>query len=222
MTVTPEQRFHSYVTAGTVTIMLGVIQWAVPLLEQFEGGFILVGTAIAFLVSAGVYKTLAALLKGRFRTWKWVKRWLLGPSYINGTWVGQFLGEGGLTVRTVEHFEQGLSVLKIRGYAAYEDGTWYADWESIAASIDEAAGKLTYIYDCKRSGQQTAFKGVCEFSFQRVNDASAPRRIGGYSADITDGLPVRNDESRYSEDLIEFETVLAALRPQTTAAPVSA
>ena len=221
MTVTPEHRFHSYVTAATVMVMLAVIKFAVPLLQQLETVMVALSSAAALLLSFGVYNSFAGLLMGRLRRWKWVKRWLLGPSLVNGTWVGKFEAEHGSTVYTVEHFEQGLSTLTIRGEAQYPDGTWYARWRSTAVAVDEAAGRLTYVYRCDRATQKSSFDGVCDFSFQRKDSVSAPTEMIGFSADLTDGLRTQNRERRYSEDLLNFDDVFASLR-QMKRTPVSA
>src|SRR5579871_2122294 len=102
-----EQRFHSYVTGATVTVMFFVIQHGGPLLAGMNPlvGIFLAPVA-ALLLSVGIYKTLASVLLKITRRWKLVKRWMLGASYINGTWVGKFSAEDGSLVFTVEHFEQ--------------------------------------------------------------------------------------------------------------------
>jgi hypothetical protein len=68
-------------------------------------------------------------------------------------------------VYTVEHFEQDLSGLNIRGQGQRADGSWYADWESEAANINEQAGKLTYIYTCQKTGTVEPISWCVRVSF---------------------------------------------------------
>jgi hypothetical protein len=128
-----EQRFHSYVTGATITVMCFIIQHGAPALDRLAPKFAVYITPIsALLLSAGIYKTFAEFMLRITRRWKVVKRHILGAAYVNGTWLGKFTAENGSLVYTVEHFEQDLSGLKIRGQGQQDDGTWYATWESDA------------------------------------------------------------------------------------------
>jgi hypothetical protein len=207
MVVTPEHRFHAYVTAATIMLMLAMIKFAVPLLEQYEPVVALLGSAVALLLSFGIYKSLAVLLMDRFRSWMWVKRRLLGSSFVNGTWIGEFQTEAGARILTVEHFEQDLASLMIRGEARYPNGTWYAEWHSVATAINQAEGRLNYVYQCRLATSRDSFDGICDFTFQRADNASAPTVLIGFSADLPDGKRTRNKERRYSEQLVEYDQV---------------
>ena len=141
-----EQRFHSYVIGATISVMYFIIECGAPLISGMNPVIRqYLPPVTTLLLSVGIYKALAAGLLKVTRRWKFVKRWMLGASYINGTWVGKFCAEDGSLVYTVEHFEQDLAELNIRAHAQRPDGGWYADWESKAANIDERGGKLTYI-----------------------------------------------------------------------------
>lgn len=208
-----EQRFHTYVTGATITVMYFVLQHGTPLLAELNATFVqYLAPVAALLLSVGIYKTLASGLLKITRRWKFVKRWMLGASYINGTWVGKFSAEDGSLVYTVEHFEQDLSELKIRGQGQRADGSWFADWESEAANIDERAGKLTYIYTCQKQTPSNPFHGVCEFHFQRADAESRPTVIHGFSADLPDGRPTENNECQVSEDLLPFKEAFPIAR----------
>ncbi|RZF30125.1 hypothetical protein EVC45_08925 [Paraburkholderia sp. UYCP14C] len=210
--MTPEQRFHSYVTAGTVLIMFYFIQHIVPLLTFTPSVDQLIKPGVTLLSAVGIYKSLASALVKITKKWRWVKRKLLGPSYVNGTWIGKFEASDGEPIYTVEHFEQSLSSLKIRGQAFHADGRSYAHWKSIAETIDEAAGILTYTYICDKNRDKTSFQGIGEFQFERDDESSAPQCIKGYSADLIDGLRSENREKKISENLLSFEDALAAAK----------
>jgi hypothetical protein len=210
-----EQRFHTYVTAATITVMYFVIQHGAPVVSGLDPTFArFLAPLAALLLSVGIYKTLASSLLKITRRWKFIKRWMLGASYINGTWVGKFSAEHGAVVYTVEHFEQDLSGLNIRGQGQRADGTWYADWESEAANIDERAGKLTYIYTCQKHELSNPFHGVCEFHFQRADAESRPTAMHGFSADLPDGRPTKNNERQVSEDLLPYEEAFPIARQE--------
>jgi hypothetical protein len=201
----PEHRFHSYVTAATVTAMYFIIQYTLPLLSQQSGILPYLKPAGALLLSVGVYKFLATLLLSMSRKWKFIKRHLLGANYLNGTWVGKFRTFDSSWIYTVEHFEQTLSSLKIRGQGFTADGESYAYWNSLSETIDEQSGLLTYTYNCDKNDDKWSFQGVCVFQFERKDETSAPDRMYGYSADLVDGVRLENRETKISENLLSFD-----------------
>ena len=201
----PEHRFHSYVIAATVTAMYFVMRHVVPLLNHRTDLAPYLGPVATLLLSVGVYKLLATLLLASSKRLKRVKRHLLGPHYLNGTWVGKFQAADASTIYTVEHFEQTLSSLKIRGQAFTEDGQSYAYWNSLSETIDADAGLLTYTYNCDKNDDKGSFQGVCVFQFERADEGSPAVRMRGYSADLVDGKRTENREKKVSEDLLPFD-----------------
>lgn len=140
-----------------------------------------------------------------------MKRLLLGASYMNGTWIGKFQGANG-AIYTVEHFEQGISSLKIRGQAFHANGSSYAYWNSVSETVDEVSGLLSYTYNCDKNSDKSSFHGLGVFHFERNDERCAPSRIRGYSADLVDGVRTENREQKISEDLVPFETALREAR----------
>jgi hypothetical protein len=208
----PEHRFHSYVTAITVTVMYFIIQKVLPLLHLDPSVDVYLQPVATLLLSIAVYKLLATTLLGFARKLKFVKRHLLGASYVNGTWIGKFAASDSLFVYTVEHFEQSLSSLKIRGEAFRDSGEPYAQWNSESETIDEISGLLTYTYNCDKTSERGSFQGVCVFLFEREDETCGPTRIRGYSADLVDGVRTANRESKLSEDLLPFDEAFRVAR----------
>lgn len=162
----------------------------------------------ALLLSLGIYKLFAVILLGFTRKLGFVKRHILGASYVNGTWIGKFTSSDESIIYTVEHFEQTLSSLKVRGQAFRVSGASYAQWTSQSETIDEIAGLLTYTYNCDKTNEKSSFQGVCVFQFERQDETRGPTRIRGYSADLTDGVRTTNQEKKISDDMLSFEDAL--------------
>jgi hypothetical protein len=204
----PEHRFHSYVTGATVVVMFYFIRYVVPQLIFSPTIDHLLKPGVSLLSAVGIYKSLAFLLLSTVRRWNWVKRLLLGASYLNGTWTGKFNAKGE-TIYTVEHFEQTLSSLKIRGQAFHADGTSYGYWNSISETVDEVSGLLTYTYNCDLNSDKGSFQGLGVFHFERADEKSAPTMLRGYSADLVDGKRSENREQKISENLVPFDEAFA-------------
>jgi hypothetical protein len=208
----PEHRFHSYVTSATVMVMYFAIQKLLPLLQLEPNVDSYLKPVGALLLSIGVYKLLATTLLGFARKLQFVKRHLLGANYLNGTWVGKFEASDSSIVYTVEHFEQTLSSLKVRGQAFRESGESYAQWNSTSETIDEISGLLTYTYNCDKTNEKGSFQGVCVFQFEREDETCFPTRMRGYSADLVDGIRTENNESKISDDLLPFAMAVSAAK----------
>ncbi|WP_146052103.1 hypothetical protein [Pseudomonas syringae] len=206
--MSPEHKFHSHVTTATVLLMFYAIKYISPQLIFSPEVDRYIQPVAIFISTVGIYKLIANIILSLANRWGWVKRWLLGAHYLGGTWVGSFKSASGETIRTVEHFEQSLSTLKIRGQAFDEHGESYALWHSVSENIDTNSGLLTYTYNCDKDSDKASFQGIGVFHFQRNDASSAPTIIRGYSADLSDGKRTDNEEKKCSDDLIAFKEAL--------------
>ena len=200
--MTPEYKFHTYITGLTVALMYLVITEIIPIFEGMHFGSISVQPVIAMLSTAGIYGTLQGILLKVSRNVNWFKKHLLGASYLNGTWIGKFTIENDEPILVVETFEQTISSLKIRGIAFHENGKMFAQWESVAESIKEREGVLTYTYSCTRNRDVYSIEGIAVFRFQRPDIHLPPTHLSGYSADLTDGIRNENSEKKVSDKLL--------------------
>ena len=64
----------------------------------------------------------------------------------------------------------------------------------------------------KKQELSNPFHGVCEFHFQRADAESRPTVINGFSADLPDGRPTKNNECQVSEALLPFEEAFPIAR----------
>jgi len=216
------ERFNITVSTATVAIMFAIIEYVLPM---FQASAVSSGLSISFVTSAqlvaasklgltalatlGTYKVIASVLIKSIDKIPYVKPFLFGPSYVEGTWVGKF---GDHPKWSVEHFEQTLDSIVIRGYAFDPNGKKYASWKTTAASVNHAAGFLTYTYDCDLMSHNTPQQGIGVFQFERLGAAKAPHRIYGYSTDLVDGIRTENDEVKISDSMIPIAEALTQAR----------
>jgi hypothetical protein len=220
------QRFNTMVSTATVAVMFIVIEYVLPILqapaipdaivqhisfvtkEQIVDGIKLLVTG---LMALGTYKLVAVVLVWLINTIRFLKSFVFGPSYVEGTWIGRFRAASG-PKWTVEHFEQSLDGVVIRGYAENEDKTQYATWNSMAAAVDSVRGVLTYTYTCDVMGRNTPQQGIGVFQFERKSMEKAPYGMNGYSTDLTDGDRSPNDEIKMSDAIVSREEAMRKAR----------
>jgi hypothetical protein len=201
--MTPETRLNSVVLGVTVSVIFGVLTFILPNVQGLTTAPYLIPAVtwlIALLASVGTYKSAASYFAKFAQKVSFVERWLLGGAYIKGTWVGAYREENGVIRYIVEHHEQTLSSLIVRGWAYTDQGLEHASWCSDAASINLEKGILIYEYGCdllKRSD-----RGIGVFNFVRDSPDSAPTHIKGYSADLTDGIRTPSREKKLSSSFL--------------------
>lgn len=178
--MSPEIKFHSFVTS--VTTLVVFTTWSLSLSVVSEYPFVSIIAASVFTL--GVYRLVNSILMSMFRKCKWVKKFILGASYMEGTWVGFFVGHQNKIRYLVETFEQDLSLLKIRGRVYRDDFTYHSSHISTDASLDTVNGKLSYSYDADAILNTHINAGLARFELVRSGREEAAHHIVGYSSDL--------------------------------------
>ena len=139
---------------------------------------------IAGVFSLGIYRLINTVFLAIFRKSKVVKKFILGPSYMEGTWVGFFVGHQKKIRYLVETFEQDLSLLKVRGRVYRDDFTYNSSHISTDATIDTINGKLSYSYDADAISNTHINAGLARFEIVRTAREEPAHHIVGYSSDL--------------------------------------
>jgi hypothetical protein len=205
--MSPTAKFHGTIstfTIGTVYCILLHLSAILPPVDSLRPWQ---KAIVAYVTSGAVYGLAATGLRYVLDRWRRSRQWFLGPSYLEGTWIGSYRTKAGEKLYTVEHFEQSLDGLTIRGQSSSAaDRTPRFKWTSKACSIDETAGALTYSYTCTDLAAIPAspFEGIANFTFQRQNTKAPPEKIDGYSADLTDMTIYPNHEFLFTREQMDL------------------
>jgi hypothetical protein len=210
--MSPETRFQSLVVGATVSLMFAGVMWLSPFLVGAGSFRLALGATAGLLASAGTYRLLATGLSALFLRVEPLKAWLLGPSYLHGTWVSFFQSNAGDTHYIIEWYEQSLSTLTIRGASYTEAGDKHAQWVSQAAFVDAREGRVIYTYTGDILRYPVTYQGVGVFQFERSGLTSAPTAIEGYAADLIDGVRTGAREEKAGRKLLSKEQALPLSR----------
>ncbi|MFC1596177.1 hypothetical protein ACFL4D_02715 [Candidatus Margulisiibacteriota bacterium] len=153
----------------------------------------------ACLISLGIYRTLATLLLEVFRNISFIKKWILGPYFMEGTWVGFFVGHNNKIRLFCEIFEQDLSDLVVKGKAFKEDGSYYGYWNSDSVNINVRQGTLSYTYNADVIGNTSINPGLARFNLERSSKNKSPHRMFGYSSDLFSPKKLKAFEDKISD-----------------------
>jgi len=200
----PIQRFYTIVIALTSVIVFTI--WTISskiLIEHidwknsthlFYSGFALV---LTYLSSIGVFSSIFTLINYLFSKWKWLKRYVLSSYYLEGTWVGFYIGVSGNVRYIIETYEQTFDSLVIKGTSYDENKNLHTFWTSESYNINAKNGEITYQYKVRSTKENTDPNGIAYFSFIRGNNKKPPKMIVGYSADSHLTMKCKAMEKKY-------------------------
>ncbi|WP_310604888.1 hypothetical protein [Anaerosporobacter sp.] len=171
----------------TITTALVFFIWSMiqPILVGFIGLSFWNPALIGAIISLGSYRFVLKLVEALAIKFKLIKKIVFGRSYLDGIWVGAYIGRSGKPRFFVEYFEQDFNSLVIRSKCYFEDGRYRGEWKSRNASIDEDKGELYYTYDTTMEDKGFKTMGFAIFTFDRKNKLAAPNMIYGFSSDIS-------------------------------------
>jgi len=200
--MSPELKFHSIVVGVTTGLVFGA--WGT--LAKMVTAHPALAVLVSVLVSLGLYRALAALLLACFRNSRWVKRLILGPHYLEGTWVGFFIGHEDKVRLFIEVFEQGLSELVIRGRSFREDGGLHGSWVAESAQVNVKLAKLSYHYAADVLGNTFVNPGIASFDVDRPAAHKPGRRLAGFSSDLFSSKKLKAIEEKLSPETMVDDT----------------
>lgn len=160
---------------------------------------IIVTTIIGMVISLGLYRLIANFILYLIQKSTWIKCKFLGAHFMEGTWVGFYIGASGNVRYIVERFEQEVDSLVIRGKSFDEKLNYHSTWNSNSVNIDILNGKLSYMYELSPIKEIKNSNGICFFTLDRDSQYDKPTGLTGFSADIHMGIKIRAKELKVSD-----------------------
>lgn len=213
--MTPLFRYHSVILSATITVMYSAFASAPTILgagKTSSGVGIVLGLLLGLLLSLFIYKITSMLLNTSMIHFYFIKRLVLGNECMHGTWIGVFIGNNSDKRIYVEHFEQDLESLIIRGTGYTESGELFAQWISEPVNINNKKGKLVYTYTSDVIYRQETSQGLGVFQFVRLNMNRPPIELKGYVVDLDKGKRLKSEETKISPDLLPPDKALDMAR----------
>lgn len=203
----PESKLNSLTLSIVVLLMFTILKWVIPYLEHLDSVKITLTSGLISILSAvGLYKITFSILISLMENWHWLKKKILANYYVEGTWVGFFIGRGKDTRYVIETFEQDLHTIQIKGHSYTEQGELHAQWTSESVTIDVEKGRLIYSYTCDIISREVTLQGLGIFDLKRKNKNKLPFAINGYVADLLDGKRLPVHEIKIGDEVLSLES----------------
>jgi len=172
--VPSERAFHTITLAVTVAAMFALFKHTTLFADDNYEFWSLVASVLA---GTGLHETLTRTVEYVLRRIPFLKKLILGKSYLEGTWSGFYLGENGYPRFVIQTMRQEWSSVYINGQAFTHDAIPHGQWRSVSATVDGRAGLLHGVF----SGDQSNGHYDSIFSFQL--EGEPPTRLSGYFYD---------------------------------------
>ena len=132
-----------------------------------------------------------------FKRVLWLRRLVLGKSFIEGTWAGHY--EVGSEDRfTLEFIDQSTGEIIVHGREFSRNGQTLANWSSDAATVNIERTELVYAYTCTVFHTKHLQQGLGVFRLVYENGRYA-NKLDGYAVDLIDGDRDPNVEFKLSD-----------------------
>ena len=184
------------VVSGTTLVVFGCWTQLIELIARYP----VLSILASGVISVGIYRLIATIFLWLFRKSSYIKKRILGPYYMEGTWVGFFIGHQEKVRFFVEFFEQDLNDLVIRGKAfREEDGKYHGSWVSDNVNINTKLGKISYTYETDAIGNTFVNPGIAQFNIERTSKDQPPCRLIGFTSDLFNPQKLKSFEQKISE-----------------------
>lgn len=198
--MTPLAKFNSIIVTATTMIMymlwLGIEKIDDAYIERYWLLLILV----AALTSLGFYRFLTTILEILFKKIKLIKKFILGDRYLEGTWVGVYVGLGGNIRYIFETYEQSLEDVLISGYSYKDNKTVHGKWKAINPIIDCRSKKIIYYYETDMISNSHINQGFASFTMEKTEKGKYYDKMQGFSSDLYCAEKIYAIEEKISED----------------------
>lgn len=176
-------------------------------INQMMAQKVWLGILLSGVISLGTYRIILKFMEWILLKSNKTKAIIFGSSYLEGTWVGCYLGHDDKPQFYIESFEQDFDGLVIRGKCFYENGSFKGTWTSERVIIDAEKGKITYTYITDMINNTHKNQGLAEFRFDRATKKDCPDRMVGFSSDVFTSKKFLSIEERVKDkkELLESE-----------------
>jgi hypothetical protein len=161
---------------------------------------------ITAIFSVGTFRLFIKLMTILTKKCPFIRKIILSNLYLEGTWVGFYIGNSGKERFFVERIEQNLEDITIKGKTWDETQKFHSHYNSISVNIDIKRGIILFLYDSACVYEAGFNQGIANLYIERDNQYSAPKTLTGFYRDVH--LPKRtkckiikiSDKCGYNEE----------------------
>ena len=216
----PERKFNAFILSITLAIMAAALTYLPALTHESVAKPLEI--AVSVLTGTGLYEALSRLVEFLFRRSKFLKRLILGSSYVEGKWAGYWISRSGQPRFVIEHIRQDWSTVIMTGLAFDEKMSPYGHWQSASAAVDGERGDLRGVFSGDIGGRH--YDSIITFRLE----GKPPCRMTGFVADTVGAtnpgqawlFERKVDDGSDDSEILKTAVGMYAVRAALTIGPV--
>lgn len=181
--MTPLAKFNSFVVTAT-TIIMYVLWLGIKKYVDVNSDWIVLITILTAATSLGFYRCVTNILKWLFQKFRFIKKIILGDSYLEGTWVGFFASNDGSIRYLYEIYEQDLDGIVISGHSFKMNKEFHGKWNVSMPCVDLKNRKITYCYEADMIKNLFINPGIASFTMKKSKGSKYYNKMQGFSSDL--------------------------------------
>lgn len=189
------------------TITTAIVFFSWTLLADFIKANLVFGVPLSMIISLGTYRLILKFVEFIVLKINVVKKCILGNAYLEGKWIGFYIGINNLPRFYIEYFEQDFESLLIRGFCYNDDGSFKGTWTSDKVYINEQKGTIAYTYETNMIDSTNKNQGLAFFDFVREDKRKAANKLVGFSSDIFVPKKLKSFERKLSKEELKLDDI---------------
>ena len=204
----PIIRFNSIVISLTTIAVFGIWYGISKLIliypnwvkDPNTNKYNLLGLLLTGLISIGIYRIFFIITSLIVNNCRKIKKLVFSSYYLEGTWIGFYIGVSGNVRYLIETYEQDLDGLVIRGKSFNEAENFHSTWIADTINIDTKRGEISYQYKVESPIDVSDHNGIAFLNFERERHNKTPKLMIGFSADLHLAQKCKTIEYKISEN----------------------
>lgn len=189
----PYNRFYSVVI--TITTMIMYFLW--KFIGSINTGNIIIVSVIGGLSAYGTYKIVYKIIGAIINSSDKIKKIALGKYYLDGIWVGVYLGVDNNPKYYIESYYQDFEKIAVSGRCYNTDYSYKGSWNSKDVILDK--NKLIYNHATEMINNNFINIGESTFDILREDDRNNASKLIGYSKDLFSDKKFKSIEIKYCD-----------------------
>ncbi len=170
---------------------------------------------ITGLMSYGIYRLIFLGVSWLLPQIKILKKWLFGKEYIEGNWVGAYIGASGVPKIFYEKHEQTYDATIIKGYSFLLDKTAHTSWINTSFSINKEY-EIFFTYKTQSFTETSSGTGYTQARAKFDKKNKYIIEFNGFFYDLHIGKQIPIIETKVDDDLSEEQLVDLAISHYNT------
>lgn len=147
----------------------------------------------------GTYKIVYKIIGFIINFFNKLKKIVLGKYYLDGIWIGVYLGVDNKPTYYIENYYQDWEKIIVKGRCYNTDYSYKGSWDSKNVIMDIDNNKLVYNHATEMINNNFVNIGESTFDIIREHDGKNASKLIGYSKDIFGNNKFKSVEIKYCD-----------------------